>query len=121
MNTFEIGGKEYELKLTYAGVKRLNSAFEGGAYEVIGKAIAGDINAFPIIVHAALLHTGENFSQKTVDDQIEVLFEKGALDFEEITKLCDAVVTQSFFFKRTVENLMKKNPEMKKAIEQLRN
>src|SRR5690606_11476562 len=120
MAVFEIDGKEYELKLTYAGVRRLNNAFEGGAYEVIGKALSGDLDAFPVIVHAALIHTGENFTQKTVDAQIEKMFEEGTLTFEDITKLSDKVVTQSGFFAPTVKKMMDKNPEMKKALEQLR-
>lgn len=115
-----IGDKEYELKLTYKAVRRLNSAFTGGAYEIIGKALQGDLDAFPTIVHAALLHTGENFSQKKVDDAIEELFEKGELTFEDVARVSDEVVTQSFFFAATVEKLMEKNPEMKKALEQIR-
>lgn len=120
MTTFEIDDKEFELKLTYASVKRLNNAIEGGAYGVIGKAISGDLDAFPVIVHAALLHTGENFSQKKVEGRIEELFNEGKLSFEDVVKISDKVVTQSFFFKATVEKMMAKNPEMKKALEQLR-
>lgn len=120
MAVFEIDGKEYELKLTYAGVKRLNGAFDGGAYEIIGKSLSGDLEAFPIIVHAALIHTGENFTQKTIDEQIEKLFDEGALSFEDVFKLCDEVVTQSGFFAPTVAKMAKKNPEMKAALEQLR-
>lgn len=120
MAVFEINGKEYELKLTYKAIKRLNNAFEGGSYEVIGKAIAGDLEAFPIIVHAALLHTGENFSIKTVEEEIESLVDSEKLTMEDIAKICDEVVAQSFFYKATVTKMMKNNPEMKKAIEQLR-
>ena len=120
MATFEINGKEYELKLTYQAIKRLNNAFEGGSYEVIGKAIQGDFEAFPIIVHAALLHTGENISFKSVEKEIESLIDAEKLSMEDITKVCDEVVTQSFFYKTTVDKLMKANPEMKKALEQLR-
>lgn len=120
MTTFEINGKEYELKLTYAGIKRLNNAFEGGSYEAIGKAIAGDFEAFPIIVHAGLLHTGENISQKAVEKEIEALIDSQKISMVDVAKICDEVVTQSFFYKETVEKLMKANPEMKKALEQLR-
>lgn len=120
MATFEINGKEYELKLTYKAIQRLNNAFDGGSYEVIGKAIAGDFEAFPIIVHAGLLHTGENFTQKTVEKEIETLIDNERLSMEDVARICDAVVTQSFFYKATVEKLLSANPEMKKAIEQLR-
>lgn len=120
MATFEINGKEYELKLTYQAIKRLNNAFEGGSYEVIGKAIQGDFEAFPIIVHAALLHTGENFAFKTIEAEIEKLIDAEKLSMEDITKVCDEVVTQSFFYRPTVDKMMKANPEMKQALEQLR-
>lgn len=67
MTTFIIGEKEYELKLSYEAIKRLNKAVEGGSYEIIGKAIQADFETFPLIVHAGLIHTGENFSLKTVE------------------------------------------------------
>src|SRR5690625_5186043 len=106
MATFEIDGKEYELKITYEAVKRLNNAFEGGSYELIGRAIAGDLEAFPIIIHAALIHTGEKFTLKKVESAIEELISKEALTFEDVQKLSNEVVTESFFFKRTVQKLM---------------
>lgn len=120
MITFEIDGKEYELKLTYQSIKRLNTAFDGGSYEVIGKAIAGDFEAFPIIVHSALLHTGENVSFKAVEKEIETLIDNEKISMEDVARICDSVVTQSFFYRATVEKLMKNNPEMKKALAQLR-
>lgn len=120
MTVFEFNGKEYELKLTYKAIKRLNSAFEGGSYEVIGRAIAGDFEAFPVIVHAALLHTGENFSFKSVEEEIEKLIDNEKISMEDVAKICDEVVAQSFFYKATVDKMMKNNPEMKKALEQLR-
>src|SRR5690625_1020796 len=119
MAVFEIDGKEYELKITFEAVKRLNNAFEGGSYELIGKAISGDFEAFPTIIHAALLHTGENFSKKKIDETIEKQFENEAITFEAIQRLTNEVVTESFFYKPTVAKLMKQNPEMKKAYEQL--
>lgn len=119
MTTFTIDEKEYELKLTYESVKRLNKEFEGGSFELIGKAISGDFEAFPVIIHAALLHTGEKITQKKVEEQIGVLFEKEELTLETIQKLSNEVISESFFYKPTVEKLMKQNPEMKKAYEQL--
>jgi len=119
MATFEIDGKEYELKITFEAVKRLNKAFEGGSYELIGKAIAGDLDAFPLIIHAALIHTGEKFTLKKVEQSIEDLFEKEALSFEDIQKILIEVVTESFFYKPTVAKLMNQSPEMKAAYEQV--
>lgn len=120
MATFEINDKDYELKLSYKGIKRLNGAFDGGSFEVIGKAVQGDIEAFPVIVHAALLHTEENFTLKVVEKEIEALIDSGRLSMDGIVKICDEVVTQSFFYKPTVDKLIAANPEMKSAIEQLR-
>src|SRR5690625_1242163 len=120
MTIFEINGKEYELKLTYKSIKYLNGLFEGGSYELIGRAIQGDLEAFPKIVHAALFHTEENFSLASIEDEIEKLINNEKLSLEDVTRICDEVVTQSFFYKKTVDKLMKSNPEMKKALEQLR-
>lgn len=120
MATFEINGKEYELKITYKAVKLLNGQFEGGSYELIGKSLSGDLDAFPKIVHAALLHTNENFSKKAVDEAIEDAVDNGKLSLEDVTKICNEVVTDSFFYKATVEKLIRKNPEMKEALDQLR-
>mgnify|MGYP001412454035 FL=1 len=119
MATFEIDGKEYELKITFESVKRLNKAFDGGSYELIGKAIAGDLDAFPLVIHAALIHTNEKFTIKKVEQAIEDLFEKEALSFEDIQKILIEVVTESFFYKPTVAKLMNQSPEMKAAYEQV--
>jgi|SRR5690625_256624 len=120
MITFEINGKEYELKLTYKSIKYLNGQFKGGSYELIGKALQGDFETFPYIVHAGLFHTDENIALKNVEERIENLINNGELSLEDIAIICDKVVTQSFFYKATVEKLMKNNPEMKKSLEQLR-
>ncbi len=120
MATFEIEGKEYELKLDYAAVSRLSNLYEGGAYELIGKAIAGNLELFPIVVHAALFHTGENFALKTVNQAIEDLFNSEKLTFEDVSKILDKVVTQSFFFATTVKRLMKDNPEAAEQLAALR-
>lgn len=120
MVTFTINDKEHELKLTYKSIKRLNNAFEGGSYELIGRVLQGDIDAFPTIVHAALLHTDGNYTLKAVDKRIEELINEGEISLEDIAKISDEVVTQSFFYKATVEKLMANNPEMKQALDQLR-
>lgn len=119
MTTLIIDGNEYELKITFEAVKRLNKQFDGGSYELIGKAISGDFEAFPVIIHAALLHTGEKITQKQVNDEIERMFEAEELTLETIQKLSNEVITESFFYKPTVSKLMRQNPEMKKAYTQL--
>lgn len=117
MVSFEINGKEYELKLNFKAVRHLNSLYQGGAYELIGKAMLGDLDTFINIVHAGLLHTGENFKLKDVENAIEKLFEEEKLDQDEITRISNEVVTNSFFYKPTVEKLTKKNPQAKQALD----
>jgi Phage tail assembly chaperone protein, TAC len=119
MATFEINGKEHELKLTFKAVRYLNSLYDGGAYALIGKAIMGDLDTFVHIVHAGLMHTGENFKLKDVEKAIEDLFEAEKLDQDEVTRISNEVVTGSFFYKKTVDKLLKDNPQAKKAIETL--
>lgn len=119
MATFTINEKEYELKLTFESVKRLNNSFEGGNIEVIGLALAGDFDAFPKIVHAALIHTGNNFTQKAVNGAIEEAFEREELTLESIQRITNEVVTDSFFYRPTVEKMFEGNPALKKELEQI--
>lgn len=116
MTTFEIEGKEYELKLTFESVKKLSKVFDGGSYEVVGLALAGDLDAFPAIVHAGLIHTGKNFTRKQVDKAIEEAFESEKLTLDDIAKVGKEVVADNFFYKPTVQKLLKKNPDAKKAM-----
>lgn len=120
MATFTINGKEHELKLTYQAVKRLNAQFEGGNLEVIGRAISGDFDAFPHIVRAGLLHTGENYTLEDVEAAIEAEFDAEKLDLREILRICDAVVTDSFFYRETASKLIAKDKKAKAALDDLR-
>jgi len=120
MAFFEIDGKEYELKLTFKSIEYLDGQFEGGSNAVIGLAIQGSLGSFPHIVHAGLFHTEENFSLSEIKDEIAKLIDEEKLTLEDVAKICDEVVTQSFFYKPTVDNMLKNNPEAKKALEMLR-
>lgn len=120
MATFKIGGKEHELKLTYKAVKRLNSQFEGGSMEVIGKAIAGDFDAFPHIVHAGLMHTEAGYTLDDVEQAIEEAFEAEKLDLREMMRISDAVVTSSFFYKATADKMLAKDKRVKQTLDDLR-
>lgn len=119
MATFTIGEKEHELKLTYAGVKKLNGIFEGGSFELIGKAMMGDLDTFPHIIQAALLYTGENYTIAHVEGAIDAAIEAETLDMNGILKLSNEVITQSFFFKATVAKLMAKDKSAKKMLDEL--
>src|SRR5690625_1288710 len=103
MTMFEIDGKEYELKLTYKSIKYLNGLFDGGSYELIGKAIQGDIESFPKIVHAALFHTDENFALSTVEEQIEELVDSGKLSLDQIARICEGGGVRVTYCKSTIE------------------
>jgi len=120
MATFTIGGKEHELKLTYRAAKRLNSQFDGGSMEVIGKAIAGDFDAFPHFVHAGLIHTKADYTLEDVEQAIEEAFEAEKLDLREMLRISDAIVTSSFFYRATAEKFLAKDEKAKQMLEDLR-
>ncbi len=119
MATFKINEKEYDLKLNYTGVKRLNALYEGGSYELIGKAIMGDLDAFPYIIQAALIHTGENFTLDTVEDAISAAMDSEELDLQGILRLSNEVITDSFFYKTVVTKLLAKDKKAKAMIDEL--
>lgn len=119
MATFTINGKEHELKLAYKGVKRLNALYEGGTFELIGKAMMGDLDTFPYIVQASLMHTGEDYTLAQVEDAIDAAIEAEELDHSAILRLSNEVITQNFFYKATVAKLMAKNKAAGKALEDL--
>lgn len=119
MNTFTINGKEYELILDYRGVKYLNKVYEGGSFEVISKAMMGDLDAFPHILRAALIHTGENFSLEAIEDAISEAMAEEKLDMQDVIKTSNKIVNDNFFYKATVAKLMKDNPEATEALKKL--
>ncbi|MDF1510767.1 tail assembly chaperone [Robertmurraya sp. DFI.2.37] len=116
MARFEIDGKEYELKLTYKAVKYLDGLHEGGALALVGRALQGDLDTFTNVVHAGLLHTGENFAKEKVELALEEAFEAEKLDYETVHKTVNEVLLDSFFYRKIVANLKAQNPE---AFEQL--
>lgn len=119
MARFEVEGKEYELKLTYSSVKHLNGLFQGGSLELIGKAMTGDLDTFSLIVHAALFHTEKNFSIATVEKALEDAFNAEKIDMDYVLKTSNEVVTESFFYKKTVEKLLKSDPNAAKQLKAL--
>lgn len=119
MANFEINGKEHELKLTFKAVKYLDKQVQGGSTEVVGKAFMGDMEMFPHIVYAALLHTGEGYTLADVEKAIEDAVEAEKLDANGIMRICNEVVAKSFFYKTLVAKLLKDEPEALAAIEKL--
>lgn len=119
MATFEINGKEHELKLTWDSVKQLNSKYDGGSMELIGKAMMGDLETFPVVIHAALIHTGEKLTQKSVEERIGELFDSGDIDALEIIRVSNEVVSGSFFYRGLIEKMTKGDKAFKKTMDQL--
>lgn len=117
-SVYEMNGKEYELKLDYKAIKYLTKEIDGGTLGAVGLAMSGDLDAFPKIIHAALLHTGESFKFKDVEASIIEKVDGEELDLNTIMKIGNSVVADSFFLKATVAKLMK-DPEAKAAMNQL--
>lgn len=116
---FEIQGKEYQLKLDLKAIKYLNSAFEGGAYELIGKCISGDLPTFELVVRAGLFHTKQGFTPDDVEEAIYEYIEAEKLDMDGMVRIMNAVVMESFFYKKTVNKILKQDPKAKATIKLL--
>lgn len=116
---FEINDREYEVKLTLQSIKYLNGLSNGGAYELVGKVLAGDINTFENIIYAGLFHTGENIKKKDVQNAIEEKIENQEINLKYMHKTGHHLVAEHFFFEETVSDMMKQNPEVKKQLEGL--
>lgn len=119
MTLFTIGEKEHELKITYKSVKHLEGLFEGGSLGFIEAAMSGSLTTFSHVIHAALFHTGENYSLAQVDAAIETAFDSGLVDLTYIYNTINEVVLDSFFFAKVVRNLKAKNPEAFKQMNEI--
>lgn len=121
MTYFEIDGEELELKITWAGAKRLNDYFgggEAGSMTVIEKALQGDMDTVPKIIQAATLHTGKKFTLNQIDQAVAQKVDSGEMDLYDLMNLTKEVVVDSFFYKRAVEKMMKVagDPKAQKAL-----
>lgn len=119
MATFEINGKEYELKLTFKAVAYLNGIVEGGSLGLIGKALQGDVEIFPHIIFAGLFHTGENIPLKDIEKAVDEAVSGEKLSFNDIYRISNELITKSFFYKETFQRVVSQQPEGKKVLEQL--
>ncbi|AVV07550.1 hypothetical protein E1Z16_10995 [Listeria monocytogenes] len=115
--TFEINGKQYDLKLTLESIDYLNKLDEGGALALVGKVFTGDLQTYVNIVFAGLKHTGENFTLDSVTKAVEQAIENETLDLDRVMRDGNALVANSFFYKKTV-NKMLEGPA-KEAMEKL--
>lgn len=119
MPMFEVQGKEYELQINFKSVKYLNSLYEGGALQLLSKVITGDVETCVHIVYAALFHTEKNFALKTIEAEMEKQFLEGKLDLKFVMNTANDVISNSFFYKQTMENLLETDPRLKTQLAQL--
>jgi hypothetical protein len=119
MQTFVIKGEEHELKLTLKAVQHLNGLYEGNAFGLIQRALTGDIDTYVEVVFAGLFHTEKGFKKADVTNEIEQSIEAEKLDLDQVNRTCYAVVADSFFYKKTVEKMLSKDPKARKQIEEL--
>ncbi|MGK9183800.1 tail assembly chaperone [Priestia filamentosa] len=119
MPRFEIKGKEHELKLNFESMNYLNSNFQGGTMELIGRALIGDLDTFIKLVHAGLFHTGESYRLKDVKAEVEQAIMNEELDNAQIITMAHAILENSFFYKKTVENFLKADENTKKLLDLL--
>lgn len=117
--TFEINGKEHELKLDLGSVRYLNKLHEGGAFILIQKALSGDIDTYIDIVFASLFHTGEGYSRSDVEETVDKAITSEKLDMDTINRTSYTVMADSFFYKKTMAKVFKADPGAQKELEEL--
>lgn len=124
MNTFEIDGTEYEVKITYKSQTKLNNLYEGGTMGLVANVIQGalssDLDLFLKVVHAGLIHTGKGFTMKKVEDSLEEKIDNNELSSENIAEILDTVVLQSFFYRPVVKNMVEMEPQVAEGLKMIR-
>ena len=118
MAKFEIDGKEYDLKLNFKAISDINKKYDS-ALDFVGQVMQGDFDTFIDVIYYGLYHTGEGFKRKDIAKEIEQKFENEELDLDYILVTGNEVVTDNFFFRKTVNKMMDSDPEMKKQAEQI--
>lgn len=116
---FKIEGEMKELKLNFAGIKYLNGLYEGGSFELIGKALMGDIETYPHIILASLMHTDGNYNEFDVEAALDEMIEAGELTMQDIIRTSNILIARSPFYKATVDKLVKNDPNAQASLEAL--
>lgn len=120
MIMFEINNEEHEIKLTLDSIKYLNSRDEeGGAFAFIQRAISGDLDTYVDIIFAGLFHTEKGYTRKDIEKAIDEGIMNEKIDLSEINATCYGVVSESFFYKKTLNKMFKNDPEAKAQLEDL--
>jgi hypothetical protein len=116
MAKFEMNGKEYEVKLDFKAVSDINKKYDS-ALSFVGEVMQGNFDAFIDVIYFGLYHTGEGFTRKQIEKEIQQKFENEELDLDYILVTGNEVVTDNFFFRKTVNKMMKSDPTMKEQME----
>ncbi|MEM5606522.1 tail assembly chaperone [Bacillus cereus] len=97
---FEVKGKEYDLMLNFDTIFQLNKKYEGGVNDIVARCLNGDVDLFMDSVYFGLFHTGEGFTRKDIDAEIQRLFVEEVLTQEYIENTLVEVVEENFSTKR---------------------
>ena len=120
VNTFEINGETHELKLTWNAVSQLNDMYSGGSFELIGRALQGDMTAYTRVLFAALKHTGKDYSLNQVEQAIGESFDKGKVSIPDVLNTLNDVFLENHFYKGLVDKMLAESPDTKAMLDKLR-
>lgn len=118
MSKFDIKGTEYEVKLTFKGIQELNKLYDS-PLEFVGLVVSGSLRSFVDCLYAGLLHTEKGLKRSAIEKEVEEKIENGKLDLSDVMRIGYEVVNESFFYKKTVQNLLSKDPAVKAILEDL--
>lgn len=116
MAVFEIDGQEYDVKLNIEAINKINKKHDS-ALSFVGEVMQGNLDVFIDVIHFGLLHTGKGFTRKQVQEEFEKKFANEEIDLDYILVTGNEVVTDNFFFRKTVNKMMASDPEMKKQAD----
>lgn len=118
MPKFEVNKQEYDVRLDFKAIKVLNKEY-ATPLEFVGEVVSGSVDAFVNCLYAGLQHTGKGFGKKLIESEVEKQIEGEQLDLSDIIRIGNEALDESFFYKKTVNNLMKKDPQMKELLKEL--
>ncbi|MHC8516203.1 tail assembly chaperone [Sporosarcina sp. ITBMC105] len=116
---FTIKGETHDLKLNFEGIKHLNLIHEGGSYEVIGKALMGDLETFTHVIDAALRHTGNPYTLEEIEKAIDEAVDSELISLKEVLRMSHKIVAEHSFYKDTVDKLLAADENARTTLEQL--
>lgn len=115
MAKFEINGKDHDLRIDFKAIQEIQKKYS--PLEFVGEVLSGNINAFVDCLYFGTRHEKNSVGRKMIEEDVESKIEAEKLDMSEIMKLGHEVVSESFFFKKTVNNMLSQDPTMKATLE----